>query len=469
MHSVHEGQIFAAGLEACCGADALSKMAKKEINTFGDAEEEAKTNPWWEEVVEECHRKLRLRKINEFVPDVHKVVVVEAMLEQLNISDEKLGVASGNPVFEEAKSIFQNLNRGDAFPDRIYELAELRIPETVARVNWHASNLFPLITNPELRNEIEGIWANEAARFPSIGNLTEKYKINELDQRYILRSLEYLFSVRRMVRNFREPFMVNEYFDVKVEGDQRDKAEYMAYRVFDPLWDFYLERHEPGYVSFPLKWAGFLSTSVVKNLYERHKAGKNVLAGLLPYFKDSKNLDKLNNAISSCPITIHHSELFEELIQSFRNSQFKVCSLASLALIEGLIWTFAIWWNVDNGPIVDRTITPEKFKNGRFNLINRHGNEMKTSPTIGLLLRNTSFGDEFSLEIVEYFCQELFTERNPVLHGREPYYGSGTKAAVLLFVIQALERQITDAFKEYYSQSLVDHVERLEKAKASAS
>lgn len=76
-------------------------------------------------------------------------------------------------------------------------------------------------------------------------------------------------------------------------------------------------------------------------------------------------------------------------------------------------------------------------------------------PNVGQLLRQTKFGENVNFEVVEYLCEELFGERNPVLHGREPSYGSHRKAAALLFVVGTLERQITKAIKGQVGKDLI--------------
>jgi hypothetical protein len=83
-------------------------------------------------------------------------------------------------------------------------------------------------------------------------------------------------------------------------------------------------------------------------------------------------------------------------------------------------------------------------------------------PNVGQLLRQTKLGEEVYFEVVEYLCVELFQERNPVLHGREPRYGDRKKAAALLFVVETLERQITEAFKAQIGKELIQRFAKSE-------
>jgi hypothetical protein len=82
------------------------------------------------------------------------------------------------------------------------------------------------------------------------------------------------------------------------------------------------------------------------------------------------------------------------------------------------------------------------------------------------LLRQTKFGEEVYFEVVEYLVAELFEERNPALHGRNPNYGTKKKAAALIFVVETLERQITDAMKKVIGKDLIDRISKDEEVKS---
>jgi hypothetical protein len=84
-------------------------------------------------------------------------------------------------------------------------------------------------------------------------------------------------------------------------------------------------------------------------------------------------------------------------------------------------------------------------------------------------LRQTKFGDDVYFEVVEYLVAELFEERNPALHGRDPFYGTQKKAAALIFVVETLERQITGAIKEVVGKDLIGRIKKDEKANSAAN
>jgi len=258
---------------------------------------------------------------------------------------------------------------------------------------------------------------------------------------------------RNLTKEFYYPFGEEDLFEAKPVGINRDRFEYLSYRVYDPLWISGLEDFEIEYINFPLGWAGSLFTvTQMKGLYDYHKSGKDVLAQLNTYFQEDNILDEIENAIASCPITARHGDLFKETIVGYRKGLYKISSRTMLSLIEGIIWDFAWWWNRKSGSIIDKSIKLEDFRKLKFRLLKPDGQEINArEPTIGLLLRNTKFGEEFYFEFVEYYCEELFRERNPALHGRNPNFGDEKKASSLLLCLKILEKEIFEAFSAWFA------------------
>ena len=417
------------------------------------------SNPWWKGVSDELDRVCRVSQLPEFVTPRHKHGAVEALFEHTEITDEKLQIAKGDDVFEEAKQIIAGLKQGDEFPARLAELFISKRADALKEIHRCFSRLLVRVTDPSCKEKLEEAWADRKRPFPSYRSLAEKYKIKDLTQKFILRSLADLDDLRSRVEIRDYPFHETDYLQAEMgEGPNRtSRVDYLAYRVFDPLWLSAMEHYEPEYVTFPLKWAGAMfATSTMRALYERHKNGKDVVADLIDYFKSGDSLMLLENAIASCPLTNRHGELFSEIVTDFKSGRFRACSIALLALIEGVVWDFAWWWNRDTGLAFDRNVEENDFLNGNFHLMNKNGNVIQTGPTIGLLLRHTKFGDEFYFEFLDFFCDELFAERNPVLHGKQPDYGDEKKAATLLFILRCIEKEITEYFAKKFCEKAME-------------
>jgi len=433
-------------------------------------EEQFQTNSWWKGVSEEVDRVYRVKQLPSSITDRHKHGVIEAIFESLEISDQKIDEAESHPVFIEARQLIKGMTPGDIFPQRLNELFQSRIGEAVQKVDACAPALLSMLTNEAGKRNIEAWFAAPVEKVPSYLWLVENFKIEDLSQRFVVKRLTELAELRLRVSKFKYPFHESDYLAAKVGENNRDRADYLAYRVYDPLWLSAIEEFAPDYISFPLRWAGSLfSIGIMQKLYERHKAGKDVLADLIPHFQNGENLNLLENAIASCPVTAKQGALFREIVSSFHSSHYKICSRSLLALIEGLIWDFAWWWNQLNGSVFDSATNRADYQNSNFKLINKKTKApINTDPSIGLLLRNTTFGDEFYFEFVEYFCEELFRERNPVLHGRDSEYGDDKKAAALFLAVQIIEKKITSAFSSWFAEECIRTYEE-SKTKAASN
>lgn len=412
---------------------------------------------WWKEVVEELMRVERVNRLPEFITDEHKAIVMQAVWEGCLITEDDLTQASEHPVFQEAQAIISQLKQDDPFPERLTELYVTRKSYALDRIDQCFRELLPLITNEACREEVRRRWSS-AETLPSFLSLISRYPTNDPNQRYLLRSIIELSELRPSVSDTDYPFeFEKKYTPMKLgeAGQETDRVRFLAYRVYEPLWFDGMEQFEPRYIDFPLKWAGSIfDVTTMRGVYTAFKGGRDVMGALSAYFREDNQLDRLEDAIKNCPLTRKHGELFAEIANSFRSGSFKICSRSLLSLLEGILWDFAWWWNEKFHAIFSPGTTAANYLRGEFKLLNRSGQAINTRPTIGLLLRNTKFGDEFYFEFLEYYCQELFLERNPVLHGRDPEYGDEEKAASLLLATRIVEKKITEVFTQALRKSV---------------
>lgn len=457
-------------------------MADETLTPDDKLEQLMKTNPWWKDVSHELDRVYMVHQLRNTVPAHHKSEAVSALFEYTLISDEDLASAQSHPVYSEAKAIIERLNAGDRFPARLIALYKSRIPDARHRVSRTASVLINLLSSHSLRAQVEQLWAHGGLLLASSDpdEVLKKLNVRTSNDRYIVRCAHELQALDRVLRHgARYPFGSAEYMPATVGeadhgetvvglGPSPNRPQYLAYRVFDPLWSERLERFEPEYVTFPLKWAGAaLDIRTLAHLYKQHKTGKDVVAALIGLYQDRTRLDRLENAIASCPVTKPYEGIFKEALDSFSDGRYRACSTAFLPIVEGILWEFAWWWNRHHRGLFDRAISRSAYKDSsQWKLLRKDGTHVAGRPNIGTLLRQTAFGELFNVEIVEYLVVELLDERNPVLHGRDPDYGSRRKASTLLFVLETLERTVTKWVMELMGKALLDSVAKSENAKS---
>ncbi len=83
-------------------------------------------------------------------------------------------------------------------------------------------------------------------------------------------------------------------------------------------------------------------------------------------------------------------------------------------------------------------------------------------PTIGTLLKKSGFSKFFDLEFIRYFCDELYNERNPMLHGENFSQATMENATKKLATLEYLfsimrtfmERKIIGNFEELPAETI---------------
>ena len=151
-------------------------MGELDYSVPKNLEELFTSNPWWKEISEELDRVHRVSQLPEFLTPRHKHGAVEALFEHTEITDEKLQIAKGDPVFEEAKQIIEGLKQGDEFPPRLSELFKSRKAEALKEIHRCFSRLLVRVTDSTCKAQLEQAWADRKTSFPRYGSVVEHYK-----------------------------------------------------------------------------------------------------------------------------------------------------------------------------------------------------------------------------------------------------------------------------------------------------
>jgi hypothetical protein len=278
--------------------------------------DQLENDPWWKEISDEMDRVYMLQQLN--IPAKHKHETVEAMFEYLNISDEDLARAESDPVYQEAKRIIDGLQTGETFPERLFDLYESKIPGAIDRLDQIARNLIPVISVKRVRDKLTAMWDSDREGLAAldVNNLPNELNVQSADDRYVLRSMVRLQELDDRYRNDYVPPLpsktytpaavsIGENNNIRVgmgaanetaERTLKQRSKYLAYRIYDPLWHHQLERFEPEYVTFRLKWIN--ETDLIDRLYRLHKQGEDVLTVFISFCESDERLQRLANAIS---------------------------------------------------------------------------------------------------------------------------------------------------------------------------
>lgn len=250
-------------------------------------------------------------------------------------------------------------------------------------------------------------------------------------------------------------------FNVK----DHDLLKEMAYVVYNPeilvhsLWQF-----EKEWDSFPFKWfAKELPISTVYTLFMLFKKGEDFSKYFIKLY-EGDGIYQLNEYLENdiIPNYKDRKTILEEIIINYKEGRFASVIYSILPQIEGILWDYS------------ELINPNEIYKDKLHsvLLSKNGKEI-TDPTIGVLLRNTIFSERFHNEFIEYFCDELYYERNPILHGRDlskmDKNGASKKIATFHFLMIRINRHLEEHLFEKLDEILLPKIMELSKMKKKLS
>ena len=242
-----------------------------------------------------------------------------------------------------------------------------------------------------------------------------------------------------------------------------DVPEYLAFLIYKPEHRLMSETYlDPQWENFPLKWANHLGIAETKTLFDMFKDGEDIAPYYIKRF-DTEGVNTIrelvNEPITRTPIanSKNHKEIqtaIQQALLCYENKWYAAFLYTILLIIEGILWRYSAYLNM----LEEAKIYTAPNSKSVILLSGKIDNE----PTIGMLLRKSEFSKFFDLEFIQYFCNELYNERNPMLHGESfsqaTMENASKKLATLeyLFVTMRtfMERKIVENFEKLPSDTI---------------
>lgn len=219
------------------------------------------------------------------------------------------------------------------------------------------------------------------------------------------------------------------------------KHQLSSFLTLDKKWE-----------EFPLKWYAYHQPiPLIKSLFYYYKKGYDVAEYFVQKYKknDFKQIKELINSHYLFPpnsyILSSRVEIIDEIIKCYEQKYFASSVCTSLPIIEGILWEFSIYVQQREGGIY----TDEDCKK----IFSRNGNEI-SDVTIGQLLKHSKFSEIFDKYFINYFCDELYNERNPILHGKDLLNFTEQNASKKLATVEYLLCTINNYIKEFMMDNL---------------
>lgn len=228
-----------------------------------------------------------------------------------------------------------------------------------------------------------------------------------------------------------------------------DILEHFAFLVYQPKHQIMFEVYDPAWTHFPLKWyKDRLGIADFKTLFDMFKEGEDVSEFFLEQLH-AQGIDDLINLIDDAVIYLpirHVHEgakvALEQALECYKSESYMSCIYTVLPLIEGILWSYSVFLDtVDKLPIYVANSNHQEIQD-------KDTGGSTARCTIGILLSKSVFGNLFDNDFIRYFCDELYNERNPILHGREFGFGSRInclkKIATLEYILSTMQHQLSE-------------------------
>lgn len=248
---------------------------------------------------------------------------------------------------------------------------------------------------------------------------------------------------------------------LKLNIKDDDIFSYITFLILKPVHQLFCYFDlDNNWDNFPLKWYILnQSVSLGKSLLYYYNQGIDISSYLTDKYKEN-DFEELNTLLKSnylSPPASHilcsRKESILEIINCYKNSMYSACICLCFTLIEGITWDFTIYLQETKKLIYnDTTYSSIKTLNGNI----------LRNPTIGDMINQTYLNSIFDDTFIKYFCEELYNERNPVLHGRETQKfnkeNASKKLATLEYIITTIESYIKNQFKENMKNNIPKEV-----------
>ncbi|EJN6829766.1 hypothetical protein [Photobacterium leiognathi] len=170
------------------------------------------------------------------------------------------------------------------------------------------------------------------------------------------------------------------------------------------------------WLRFPMKWAvQKMSVASLYDVVEEFECGTDVSHYVFDKYNYKEGFDTFLELVDS--LVVQHAlggfdnqrkQVLREIVAAYNAGHFSLCVYAALPMIEGLLWDIANYVQRTGGSIF----------NSESDAIVKGSEKVIKKPKIRQIVSETDLSSDLDSEFINYFCSELYDERNGALHGR---------------------------------------------------
>lgn len=261
------------------------------------------------------------------------------------------------------------------------------------------------------------------------------FQLPETDKRR--KALEACAKVKWIMDQVSKSKLPFDDVDFKRKIEDEDVTEYVAYEIYDPIWEYNVFSYEEDFGRFPYKWAEELTPGVIRWLYELFKRNQLPEDPFSPRY-DKQYLNILLKKFTDpfLPQIRIRERFIKQAFDNYLQENYAAAINLLLPIIEGIIWQHSVYLHNMGRKVYSSDSKVDAKSRLNFKLLTKSGEVLESDQTIKLLLTKTHMRDEIPPTLIEHFCEELYQERNLILHGIDLTYDTKSNCARKLFVLE---------------------------------
>jgi hypothetical protein len=237
-----------------------------------------------------------------------------------------------------------------------------------------------------------------------------------------------------------------------IDGDEYRIHKHYALQILKPRLYTQLYRFEEEYEDFPLRWLTDLTIPQARALYQKYKQGDFDESFVVDEVERDGYFDEVLEEVAKLPPFREREDLMQEVVDNYRDERYASAINLILPQIEFLLWIYGAYLDQQAGESIYLHADYDSFwqfnprEHDDLSLQSVNGGEIE-NPYIRDLVENTAVQDYLNEAIAEYFVEELYEERNPILHGNVADYHSDLEAAKKLIFFKTITERVTDQLR----------------------
>ncbi|MDR5657702.1 hypothetical protein RH831_10995 [Halodesulfurarchaeum sp. HSR-GB] len=246
-----------------------------------------------------------------------------------------------------------------------------------------------------------------------------------------------------------------------IDGDEYRIHKHYALQILKPRLYTQLYRFEEEYEGFPLRWLTDLTIPQARAVYQKYKQGDFDESFVVDEVEREGYFDDLLEEVAKLPSFREREDLMQEVVDNYRDERYASVINLILPQTEFLLWIYGAYLNQQAGETIYLNTDYDNFwqfnprDHNDLSLQSVNGNEIQ-KPRIRDLVQNTAVQDYLNEAISEYFVDELYEERNPILHGNVADYHSDLEAAKKLIFFKTIIERVTDQLRDDIVDQIYD-------------